>query len=361
MVKTEIIKIDVNNIDMDKLKYASDILRNGGLVAFPTETVYGLGANALNEKAIGKIYEAKGRPADNPIIVHIADKKDVGAVSRNSIDEDAEKLMEEFWPGPLTIVLKKADRIPSIITAGLDTVAVRMPAHPVALALIKEAGVPVGAPSANSSGKPSPTRAEHVINDLYGKVDIIIDAGESIVGLESTVLDITVHPPMILRPGGVTPAQISKIIREVDIDWAIMEKDNDNKEYIPKSPGVKYKHYSPEATVIVVSGRLSDVTGKIVELSKEYVSKGYKVGIMATEQTKRCYGNKVINASGIEVISLGDRDKPETIASSLFWILREFDKRNVQIVLAESIDNTGIGLAIMNRLNKAAGFNIINV
>jgi L-threonylcarbamoyladenylate synthase len=361
MIKTEIIKLDINNLDMDKLKYASDILRNGGLVAFPTETVYGLGANALNEEAISKIYEAKGRPADNPLIVHIADKKDVEAVSESTIDEDTAKLMKEFWPGPLTIVLQKADRIPSIITAGLDTVAVRMPAHPVALALIKEAGVPVAAPSANSSGKPSPTRAEHVIKDLYGRVNIIIDAGESNVGLESTVLDITVRPPMILRPGGVTPDQISEIVGEVDIDRAIMGKGDENKECTPKSPGVKYKHYSPEATVIVVAGRLSDITDKIIELSREYISKGYKVGIMATEQTKKNYRNEEFAAKDIEVISLGDRDKPETIASRLFWILREFDKRNVQIVLAESIDNTGIGLAIMNRLNKAAGFNIINV
>lgn len=354
MLKTRIIKLDINNLEMDKLEYASNIIKKGGLVAFPTETVYGLGANALNEKAVRKIYQAKGRPPDNPLIVHIADKQDVNVVSKSIIDGDIEKLIENFWPGPLTLVLEKSNIIPFLTTAGLDTVAVRIPSHPIALALIKMSGVPIGAPSANSSGKPSPTRAEHVINDLSGKVDVIIDAGISNIGLESTVLDVTLKPPMILRPGGITPLQISNVIGLLDIDPAIAESQGIDGILVPKSPGVKYKHYSPAAKVFIVEGNLFPMKNKIVSMSQEYIAQGYRVGIMATNQTKDFYKNG-------EVISLGDRDRPESIASNLFDTLREFDNRKVQVVFAESISNIGIGLAIMNRLNKAAAFNIIKV
>jgi tRNA threonylcarbamoyl adenosine modification protein (Sua5/YciO/YrdC/YwlC family) len=248
-LKTEIIKIDSSNIEMDKIAYAADVIRSGGLVAFPTETVYGLGANALDQEAVKKIFKAKGRPADNPLIVHISDKSEVNRLV-TGMPPDAPRLMETFWPGPLTLVMKKSEIVPHIITAGLDSVAVRMPSHPVAMALIAESGTPVAAPSANTSGKPSPTMPEHVIEDMSGKVEIIIEAGSTNVGLESTVLDLTVVPPVILRPGGITPAQLLEVLKEVDVDPGLFS--NNIKGIPPKSPGVKYRHYSPKADVMVV-------------------------------------------------------------------------------------------------------------
>jgi len=350
-MKTEIIKLNPDSIDIEKIDYAADVLRSGGLVAFPTETVYGLGADATNESAVKNIFKAKGRPSDNPLIVHIANKNDVERlVSR--IPPKAFLLMDKFWPGPLTLIMDKSHIIPDAITAGLDTVAIRMPCHHVALALIERSGLPVAAPSANTSGKPSPTNAEHVIDDLYGKVDVIIDAGSCGVGLESTVLDITADPPVILRPGGVTSEQLKEVLGSVNTDPAIFSKDFKNTT--PKSPGMKYKHYSPKAEVIIIKGKSGQVTGKINKMVEELRLKGLKVGILATEQTKAAYSNA-------EIISAGDREHLETIASNLFKALREFDLRGVDVILAESVENSGIGLAIMNRLNKAAGYNIIEV
>lgn len=348
-MKSEVIKIDKNDIDLYKLRYAAGIIKSGGLVAFPTETVYGLGADALNEEAVKSIFTAKGRPSDNPLIVHIADKSDVKRLVRG-ITSDAALLMDRFWPGPLTLVMDRSDEVPGIITAGLGTVAVRMPAHPVALALIKLSGLPVAAPSANISGKPSPTTAKHVIEDLSGRVDVIIDAGSCEVGLESTVLDITVQPPVILRPGGVTPAQLGQVIKDVGIDPALMQKVTGDVK--PKSPGMKYTHYSPKADVVVVEGKPENIVRKISQLIEEYGSHGVKVGVLATDQTKDTY-------PPVEIISAGDRRNPETIAANFFRSLREFDERGVQLILAEAVENTGIGLAIMSRMNKAAGFNII--
>lgn len=350
-MKTEIIKLDLDYMDMDKIDHAAGILKSGGLVAFPTETVYGLGANALDETAVKKIFEAKGRPSDNPLIVHISSKNEVDRLVR-SIPANAEKLMNTFWPGPLTLVLDKSGLVPQVITAGLDTVAVRVPSHPAALALIKAAGLPIAAPSANTSGKPSPTLAEHVIEDLTGKVDVIIDAGNSTVGLESTVLDVTVDPAVILRPGGITPEQLEQVLGIVGIEPALSGKMD--KDIKPRSPGVKYTHYSPKAQVIVIEGMLPGVVEKISELLREYERKGIKAGVLATEQTQGFY-------TGAEVISAGSRNNPETIASSLFGALREFDNRKVEVILAEAIEKTGIGLAVMNRLNKAAGYHIIKV
>jgi len=350
-MKTKIIKIDPYNIDMDKISYAADILKTGGLVAFPTETVYGLGASALDEAAVKSIFNAKGRPSDNPLIVHVADKTEAAKLTAD-MPPIAHCLMDAFWPGPLTLVMAKSDVVPGIITAGLDTVAVRMPSHPVALSLIMESGIPVAAPSANTSGKPSPTNAQHVIEDMSGKVDVIIDAGNANVGLESTVLDLTVDPPMILRPGGVTPRQLMKVIGKVDVDPALQNRENVSLK--PRSPGVKYTHYSPKAQVIVVEGGLDRVVAEINILVKAYKQKGLRVGVLATEQTKTCF-------AGAEVISAGSRAKPETIASNLFNTLREFDKRGVDLILAEAVESSGIGLAVMNRLNKAAGYNIIKV
>jgi L-threonylcarbamoyladenylate synthase len=350
-LQTKVIKIDKDNIDLAKIREAANVIRKGGLVAFPTETVYGLGANALDETAVNKIFTAKGRPSDNPLIVHISDRKSLSAIVK-SIPENALILMDKFWPGPLTIILKKSPGIPRIITAGLDSVAVRMPAHPIALALINESGLPVAAPSANISGRPSPTDASHVIEDLMGKVDIIIDGGSTSVGLESTVLDLTATPLTILRPGGVTKRRISDALGGTEI--ISVSKTSEDLSSVPKSPGMKYIHYSPKAKVIIIDGEISKIVEKINELIGEYSNKNLTTGVLATKQTKDLYNTSM-------VISLGDRTRPETIAGNLFHALREFDRRNVDIIFAESIDKTGIGTAIMNRLSNAAGHNIIIV
>ena len=351
-MKTEILKIDIHNIDSAKIKYAAQVIEEGGLVAFPTETVYGLGANALNKAAVEKIFMAKGRPSDNPLIVHVADKESVEKlVSR--IPEKAVKLMDTFWPGPLTLVMDKQSIVPDIITAGLNTVAVRVPSHPIALALIRAAKLPIAAPSANISGKPSPTDSKHVINDLDGKVDVIIDGGFSNIGVESTVMDMVVEPPMLLRPGGITLEQLEAVIGNVQIDPGVAQKNLDGK-IVPKSPGMKYKHYAPKAKVVIVEGEIQKVAEKINELVKDYESRNIKVGILATDETKQLYPEDL-------TVSLGSRMNPETIASNLFNAFRDYDKTDVQTIFAEAIDSTGIGLAIMNRMNKAAGYNIIKV
>lgn len=345
MLDTKIIEIDPNNIDMDKLRLPAEVLRAGGTVAFPTETVYGLGANALDSKALEKIFKAKGRPSDNPLIVHIAQNDSITPLVRE-LPEKSKLLMKRFWPGPLTMVFKKSQIIPNIVTAGLDTVAVRMPSHPVAKALIELSGVPVAAPSANLSGKPSPTHPSHVIEDLEGKVDIIIKGGNCNVGLESTVLDVTEEIPLILRPGGVTLEDLKEVLGNVNID-----KGLEDSNAIPKAPGMKYTHYSPKAEVVLVTGDTNDIIDKVNSLKKEY-EKTSKVGIMATDETKNNYCDAVI-------ISMGSRKRPETIAENIFAILREFDEEGVDIIIAEGIDTTSIGHAVMNRLLKAAGYNVV--
>ncbi len=349
-MKTKIIKIDAENIEKIALEPAAEALKQGMTVAFPTETVYGLGANALDGAAVSKIFRAKGRPSDNPLIVHIADREKVSELT-SFIPDKAVALMDKLWPGPLTLVMKKSSVIPKEITAGLDTVAIRMPGHPVALELIKLAGIPVAAPSANVSGKPSPTTAQHVLDDLDGKIEIVVEAGSSRVGLESTVLDVSVDPPVLLRPGGITPRQIEEIIGHIDIDKTIMEKVT--ADNVPKSPGMKYKHYSPKAHVIIVESSDMDKQAEVVcRLAEKYKKEDKKVGVCSTDQTFDRY-------SLYETISMGDRNHPETIASSLFSILREFDDREVDIILAEAVDQNGVGLAIMNRMVKAAGYDIV--
>lgn len=351
MTKTTIIEIDKKNIDIDRLKAGAEILRSGGTVAFPTETVYGLGANALDEKAVKKIFEAKGRPSDNPLILHIAKYDDIWDIVLE-VSEKAEKLINEFWPGPLTLIFKKTSIVPKIVTGGLDTVAVRMPAHPIAKGLIELSGVPVAAPSANLSGKPSPTKENHVKNDLMGRVDAIIWGGDAAQGLESTVLDLTSDTPMILRPGGVTKEEIEKVVGKVDIDPAL--QDLKDSKLIPKSPGMKYTHYSPKADVILLKGNLDDMIKGIKRIKKDKESEGYKVGIIATDETKDKY-------EGDKVISVGSRKQLETVASNLFKVLREFDETDIDIILAETFQEIGIGQAIMNRLMKAAGYNVVRV
>lgn len=349
-VKTQVITIDPMNINKEKLDPAAQALKTGKVVAFPTETVYGLGANALDTTAVQEVFKAKGRPSDNPLIVHIADRKSLQELVRE-IPAKAVPLMDKLWPGPLTLVMKKSGRIPDIITAGLDTVAVRMPEHPVALELIRQSGLPIAAPSANVSGKPSPTTAQHVLEDLHDRIELIVDAGSCRVGLESTVLDMTVEPPVLLRPGGITPKQIEEIIGPIEMDKTILGKVT--ADNVPKSPGMKYKHYSPKAHVIIVNSKNIDAQcAKVAELAREHKAAGKKVGICATEQTVSQYME-------FETISMGDRTAPETIASNLFAILREFDHRGVDVILAEGVSQSGVGLAIMNRMVKAAGYDII--
>lgn len=329
--------------DLEGIKQAGQILRNGGLVAFATETVYGLGANALDPEAVSRIYQAKGRPSDNPLIVHIGDQKDLTPLIA-SMPPKAEILMEQFWPGPLTLIFPRSGKVPDKVTGGLETVAVRMPAHPVSLAIIREAGVPIAAPSANKSGKPSPTRAEHVSHDLAGRVDMIVDSGPVKVGVESTVLDLTVEPPTILRPGGVTPEQLESVLgQRVLTDPALTGSTTDK----PRAPGMKYTHYSPEAPVVLVEGRPEEIAVTINKLAKQYLDAGKKIGIMATSEN-------VVEYCRGEVLNLGSRQEPATISANLFAVLREFDNRNVDIILAEAVENKGIGLAVMNRLRKSA-------
>jgi len=350
-VKTRVIDcIDKTNI-LDKLNDAGKILREGGLVVFPTETVYGLGANALDSEASKAIFAAKGRPVDNPLIVHIYSIEQLSEIT-NGINTIARKAMEAFWPGPLTLIMEKSQNVPDAVTAGLNTVGVRMPKNDVAIALLKAAGVPIAAPSANTSGKPSPTKAEHVIFDMDGKVDVILDGGPCDVGLESTILDTTSTPPTILRPGGVTLEMLRGVFRDVALDKGLLKKpDGDFK---PKAPGMKYTHYSPDADVTVVEGRTEDVVEHIKERLLECSNKGIKAGVLATDETKGFYGENFI-------ISVGSRENPITIAENLFDSLREFDKQSIQVVFAEAVANNGIGLAIMNRMNKAAGFKIEKV
>jgi len=356
-LKTELIKIDVNAPDWDKhLDHAAEVLRAGGLVAFPTETVYGLGANALDANAVEGIYKAKGRPSDNPLIVHIAEIEALQSLVA-SIPATAPKLMEAYWPGPLTLVMPKSDKIPSIITAGLDTVAIRMPSHPIALALIRKAGIPVAAPSANSSGRPSPTLSKHVMEDLNGKVDIIIDGGSSRVGVESTVLDLTTEPPMILRPGGITREQLQKILGVVNTDPSLTKGLAGS--IVPRSPGMKYRHYAPKAALLLVQGPYEQVVSEIGRRAALYIREGTVIGILTTNETTAFYEPSLHTTC--RVLSLGSKLQPETLASNLFRCLREFDEKAVDVILAEAPDIDGIGTAVMNRLVKAAGGNIIKV
>lgn len=348
-METKLVKVDTENPEKSVLTEAAEILKNGGLVAFPTETVYGLGANGLDEKACKRIYEAKGRPSDNPLILTIGDLDGLYKIV-GKVTENAKKIIDVFWPGPITLVLPKADCVPETVTGGLDTVAVRYPSNKIARELIKIAGIPVAAPSANSSGKPSPTRASHVEFDLNGKIEMIIDGGAADWGLESTILDVSEDKPVLLRPGAVTQDMIEDVVGEIDVDPAVYSKPDGN--IVPKAPGMKYKHYSPSAKVILVSGSMENVITTINKKISADEKNGLKVGVMATTQTKDRY-------IGGEVLVVGDRTKPETIGANLFKILRKFDFIGVDIVYSEVFDEDGEGAAIMNRLNKAAGFNYI--
>lgn len=349
-METKIIKIDEKNIDKDLIFDAANVIKNSGVVAFPTETVYGLGANGLDENAVKKIFAAKGRPQDNPLILHVHSIEQVKELVME-IPDIAKVCMEKFWPGPLTILLSKSNKVPSIITAGLNTVAIRMPENKIALELIKTSNVPIAAPSANISGRPSPTSAKHVIEDLMDKIDIIIDGGDTGIGLESTVLDLSGSLPMILRPGGVTKEELQKIIPNVTIDFAIIKED---ENIVPKSPGQKYRHYAPKSDMLVFTGEVEKIVKTIVGKTMEYMDAGKKVGIACTDETKEFYKDGLI-------ISMGSRQNKETIAHNLFNTLRLFDEGKVDIILAEGVELSGLGVAIMNRMMKAAAGKIVNV
>ncbi len=350
MKDTLVIKIDEQNIEDEKLNKPAEVLKNGGLVAFPTETVYGLGADALDINAVKSIFKAKGRPSDNPLIVHIWNISQLDELVIE-IPKSAKLLMNKFWPGPLTLLFKKSQKVPSVTSGGLETVAIRMPDSKIALEILKNSNLPIAAPSANTSGRPSPTNAEHVLEDLDGKVDIVIDGGTTGVGLESTVLDLTGKIPMILRPGGITHEDLTKVLGPVEYDPAI---DNIKDNIKPKSPGQKYRHYSPKAQMEIFSGNINAVVEAINERNKSYDKDGLKVGIIATEETKDKYESN-------HVISIGNRKNLSTIGANLFHVLREFDKLDVDVILSEGVDETEIGKAIMNRMKKAAGGNITYV
>lgn len=347
-MNTKIIKIDKNNIDKKLIKEAANIIKSGGIVAFPTETVYGLGANGLDEQAIKKIYRAKGRPVDNPLILHISEKEQLNPLVKD-IPDIAHDLMAKFWPGPLTMIFKKSEIVPNIISAGLDTVAIRMPNHYIAKELISESKVPIAAPSANISGKPSPTKGIHVIEDMMGKVEMIIDGGDTGLGLESTVLDLSIEIPIILRPGGITFEELKDHIPNIAQDESII-----NMEEIPKSPGQKYRHYAPNADMILYIGDIEKVVDEIKKASAEFIKEGKNVGIMATEETKNEYEEGHILISG-------SRFNRETIAHNLFDTLRCFDELNVDIILAEGVSSDNIGMAIMNRMVKAASGKLVEL
>ena len=329
---------------------AAGIIRKGGLVAFPTETVYGLGADGLNGEACRRIYAAKGRPSDNPLILHISDYNQLNRIV-NDIPDNAKKLMAAFWPGPLTIIFRKKPCVPDSVTGGLDTVAVRFPSNTAANRLIAAADTPIAAPSANSSGKPSPTRAEHVYDDLNGKIDMIIDGGPCTVGVESTIVDVTGDIPCLLRPGGITMEMLESVLGRVDIDKAVTKMLSEGER--PKAPGMKYKHYSPKAEVYLIKGEKNAVVNKINALIAENNAKGIKTGVMAADDTADKYKN------AHTVINMGKRDDLKTVAARLFDALREFDKKSTDIVYSEVFESEREGLAVMNRLNKAAGFKYI--
>jgi L-threonylcarbamoyladenylate synthase len=338
-MKTKILKINPKNPQNSKIKQAAKFIRQGKLVAFPTETVYGLGANALNHFAVKKIFDAKGRPSDNPLIVHIYDKNDIHFLAKE-IPEITKKIIERFWPGPLAIVLKKSEVVPKITTGGLDTVAIRMPKNKIARRLIKEAGVPIAAPSANFAGKPSPTLAAHVWEDLKGRIDLIIDGGQTDIGIESTVIDLSRKKPMLLRPGGVILEDLQKIV-DIDLHPALKGKKT---KLVSRSPGMKYRHYSPIAKVILIEGKKQNVNKKIFQLIKTYKKQQKHVGIMTTDKTFPK------NANMIKYVG----SDPKTIAANLFKTFREFDSKKIDVILVQGIGQKGLGLGIMNRLNKAA-------
>ena len=332
------------------LKEAADLIRSGELVAFPTETVYGLGANALDAVAVAKIFVAKGRPNDNPLIVHVPSPE--AAEPLCYVDARAQSLMQAFWPGPLTLLMPKKPVIPEATNAGLPSVAIRLPSHPVAQAFLRACGVPVAAPSANLSGRPSPTTAQHVLQDLNGRVPLILDGGPCEVGLESTVLDLTTEVPTIVRPGGVTKEMLLKLLPEVNVAPSVMRPLAKGEKAV--SPGMMYRHYAPKGQLTLVKGAPENVRTACLRLYREAEARGEKACILSMREHEAWY-------EGCDTQPIGSLAQPETVAHTLFSALRRMDEQNVQTILCEAVDTRGIGLAIMNRMCRAAAFHVMEV
>ena len=343
-MKTELLKVNEESVAL-----GARLIREGELVGFPTETVYGLGANALDARAVAKIFEAKGRPQDNPLITHVACVEEIPPLVR-AIPAAARKLMEAFWPGPMTLILPKADCIPDAVRAGLDTVGMRCPAHPLCRAVIQAADVPVAAPSGNTSGRPSPTTAAHMLEDMDGRIPLILDGGACQVGVESSVIDATGEVPVILRPGGITPEMVERVLGHVRVDEHVMSPLREGD--VARSPGMKYKHYAPKAKTVIFSGAPEHVVSAICRRYDEQTAKGERVAILGLDEHR--YGDRTF-------ISLGSEKRPQEAAARLFAALRELDERGDTVALCEAVDTAGIGLAVMNRMGRAAAFDIEQV
>ena len=349
-MNTTVVTVDKEHPDRKVIERAGQILKSGGLVAFPTETVYGLGANALDDEAVRKIFIAKGRPQDNPLIIHVSTKEISELVK--DVPEVAQKIIDKFWPGPLTVILEKKDIIPNVTSANLNTIGIRMPNSEIALKLIELAERPIAAPSANISGRPSPTEVERCVEDLNGRVDYIIGGESSDIGVESTIVDCTVNPPLVLRPGGITLEMLKEINPEIELDKALKSKPND--DFKPKAPGMKYKHYAPNAHLKIIKGKNEKTIEIINEIVENYIEKGNDVAILTTNENLNKFNNG-------KVISLGSENDLKEIAKNLFEALRKCDDLRVQYILCQGFEENGVGLAIMNRLNKAAGYDILEV
>ena len=344
----EVVKMSASSPDHEALARAGRILKEGGLVAFPTETVYGLGGDALNPRSSRKIYAAKGRPSDNPLIVHIADIRDLPKIAAE-VPEKAMEMAERFWPGPLTMIFPKTDIVPEETTGGLSSVAVRFPSDPIARELILCSGGFIAAPSANTSGRPSPTTAAHVIDDLGGSIDMIIDGGPVGIGLESTIIDFSGESPVILRPGYITCEMARELVPGITIDPGLLKADSSVR---PKAPGMKYRHYAPKAELTIIEGCTQQASDLIRQKAHESIASGKKTGILCSEETAGLYTEGIIR-------SVGSRTDEESIAKHLYEALRAFDDDGAEVIWSESFDSDGLGQAIMNRLVKAAGHRII--
>ena len=348
MGRAKLVKMSEDALNLEALEEAGRILRAGGLVAFPTETVYGLGGNALDPEASRKIYAAKGRPSDNPLIVHIAEKKDLYPLV-TEVPEAAERLASAYWPGPLTMIFRKSEIVPLETTGGLDTVAVRFPNNAIARELIRQAGGYVAAPSANTSGRPSPTLASHVEEDLGDKIDMIIDGGQVRIGVESTIVDFTEEVPVILRPGRLNKRMLEEVLGLVRVDPGIQ---SENIHVRPKAPGMRYRHYAPRADMTIVEGKPAKAAAAIRRLVRENLDKGKKVGVICTSESRQEYPEG-------DVRCVGSRADEATIARHLYEILRDFDADGVDLIYTESFETPELGEAVMNRLIKAAGHKIL--
>ena len=349
-VKIDRSKAEFTETEDAALRRAGEVIRAGGLVAFPTETVYGLGGDALNRESSRKIYAAKGRPSDNPLIVHICRFEDIRQIVKE-VPEEACRIAEAFWPGPLTMILPKSELVPKETTGGLDTVAVRFPSDKIAQKLIEYSGGYIAAPSANLSGRPSPTVAKYVAEDMDGRIEMIIDGGAVGIGLESTIIDLTVSPPQILRPGYVTEEMLRKVLGRVDTDVTILSADSGQA---PKAPGMKYRHYAPKGELTIVEGEPDAVVAYINGQVRKARENGEKTGVIGTDECAGRYCADVVK-------SVGSREDEEGIARHLFTVLREFDDENVERMYSESFDSAGLGQAIMNRLLKAAGHHVVRL